>query len=251
MDEWKQKAKGASWLTKPIAAHAVVLGMAVWLLQVSASAAALGGFLIGSSLMVLCTMRWFYARRVLLHVLVVCVVTVCVFGVIVDTSVGLVQAAGKDSTLTDRTYLWHDLMEVDINPLFGTGFESFWLGTRVKLLWEKFAFRPNQAHNGYIETYLTLGWVGLVILGYQILWGYRNAVNALPGDGKLKLAVVVVTVILNLTEATFKVVHPVWVVFMLLIMAVPAAARQEQEYGIQQPATPPYRPARSNLSSIR
>ena len=121
------KAKGKTWITKPLLAHVVVLGMTVWLLQLASSSAALGGFIIGSSLMILCSMRWFCIRPLLAHVVVVSVVAICVFGIIIDTSIGLVQTAGRDITLTDRTLVWHELMQVDINPLFGTGFESFWL----------------------------------------------------------------------------------------------------------------------------
>ena len=74
------------------------------------------------------------------------------------------QFLGKDPTLTDRTEVWHDALQIHINPLLGAGFESFWLGDRLKVIWEKWAFHPNQAHNGYIETYLNLGLVGLFLL---------------------------------------------------------------------------------------
>ncbi len=236
LEEFKERKKG--WLKGPIMAHGVVLGMALWLLSISSSAAAMGNFAIGTCVMILCTMRWFRMKPFLVHTVVVGIIAICVFGIVIDTDVGLVQAAGKDSSLTDRTYLWHDLLQMDINPLFGTGFESFWLGTRLELIWEKFTFRPNQAHNGYIETYLTLGWVGLVFLGWKILWGYKNAVGALHGEqilGKLKVPIVVATVILNLTEATFKVVHPVWIVFLLMVMMVPNVPAQRQRPKPLQP----------------
>ena len=50
------------------------------------------------------------------------------------------------------------------NPIFGTGFESFWLGERPKQLEGIFFFIPNEAHNGYLETYLTLGLIGVFLL---------------------------------------------------------------------------------------
>ena len=46
----------------------------------------------------------------------------------------VIQLLGKDPTLTDRTLLWSELLKVDINPLLGTGFESFWLGERFREL---------------------------------------------------------------------------------------------------------------------
>jgi len=231
LEEFKEGGK--KWLKKPLVAQCIVLGMAIWLLTMASSSAALGNFAIGTCLMIFCTMRWFRRKPFLVHIMVVCIITICVYGIVIDTEVGLVQAAGKDSSLTDRTYLWHDLLQMDVDPLFGAGFESFWLGPRLEILWERFVFHPNQAHNGYIETYLTLGWVGLLFLGWKILWGYTNAVGVLrdeQGIGPLKVAIVVVTIILNLTEATFKVVHPVWIVFLLMITAVPTKGPQHQRF---------------------
>jgi hypothetical protein len=60
--------------------------------------------------------------------------------------------------------------------------------------------------------------------------GYRNVVGALHRDpelGRLKLAYFVVAVIYNLTEAAFKVMHPVWIVFLLSISVVPDPKNQK------------------------
>ena len=66
--------------------------------------------------------------------------------------------------MSGRTLLWTALLEMDTNPILGTGFESFWLGERPKALEGIFFFIPNEAHNGYLETYLTLGSIGLLLL---------------------------------------------------------------------------------------
>ena len=58
-------------------------------------------------------------------------------------------------TLTGRTAIWDSVLQKVSNPLFGAGFESFWLGDRLKSMWAEFYFKPNQAHNGYIEVYST------------------------------------------------------------------------------------------------
>jgi exopolysaccharide production protein ExoQ len=230
---YEYQARKRTKLNGSLIAHGVVLGMALWLLQMAQSSAALGCFIIGSGIICLAHFRWFVLRPIVMHSIVLSIVSICVFGIIIDTSLGLVEAAGRDATLTDRTLLWADLLQMDINPLFGTGFESFWLGDRLKLIWSKYPFmRPNQAHNGYIETYLTLGWVGLTFLGLMMVWGYRNVVRSLQMDpefGRLKLALFVVTVILNLTEATFKVMHPVWIIFLLVIMVIPLSATRKEE----------------------
>ena len=43
------------------------------------------------------------------------------------------------------------------NPAIGTGFYRFWLGTRADKLSEKYFFRLNQPHNGYLKIYLDGG----------------------------------------------------------------------------------------------
>ncbi len=37
----------------------------------------------------------------------------------------------------------------------------------------------NEAHNGYIEVYLNLGWLGLGLIALILGQGYRRAVRAL------------------------------------------------------------------------
>ena len=83
---------------------------------------------------------------------------------------------------------------------------------------------PNQAHNGYIEMYLDLGFIGVGMIVLLILTGYRNAVGAYrdnPGFGRFRLALLLVAPIYSITEAAFKLVNPVWVSFMLATTALP------------------------------
>src|ERR1039457_6420222 len=80
-------------------------------------------------------------------VLVMAQLTFDVFGKITALS-------GHGETLSGRGRLWDELLNFDINPVFGTGFESFWLGERIKKLWAEHWWHPNEAHNGYLETYL-------------------------------------------------------------------------------------------------
>src|SRR5207244_549279 len=97
-----------------------------------------------------------------------------------------------------RTELWQQLLLIPVDPLFGTGFDSFWLGERAKSLWRQHWWHPNQAHNGYLEIYLNLGWVGISLLAFLMASGYRNVVDSLrrdPEAGRLKLAYFVVAVL--------------------------------------------------------
>jgi O-antigen ligase len=76
---------------------------------------------------------------------------------------------GRDTTLTGRTNLWAELLREPINPLLGTGYQSFWPGPRTEYFWAKYSFHPNQAHNGYLETYLNGGFLGVCLLVAMIV----------------------------------------------------------------------------------
>lgn len=118
---------------------------------------------------------------------------------------------------------------MDAKPLLGFGYESFWLGDRARYFWNKYTFHPNQAHNGYIEVYLNLGWVGITLLALLMVRGYGNAIDAYRKDrasGSLKLAFFLAATVYNLTEAAFKVMHPVWIAFLVAITRVPDLPRR-------------------------
>ena|SRR5256885_9384804 len=143
------------------------------------------------------------------------------------------QFLGKDPTLTDRTEVWHDALQIHINPLLGAGFESFWLGDRLKIMWDKWAFHPNQAHNGYIETYLNLGLLGvflLIALLIATFWKSRHELLTNFQFGRFRLGFLVAVIAYNWTEAAFKNISALWFVFYMIAMDYPqpqpAATRQ-------------------------
>jgi len=149
---------------------------------------------------------------------------------LMDAGTALVEAMGRDPTLTGRTHLWDQLLRMTVDPWFGTGFESFWLGERTDALWKKYWWRPNQAHNGYLETYLNLGWIGVILLGVTVVAGYRHVVAKFrqdPAIARISLAFFSMAVVYNLTEAAFKGIHVVWIVFLLAVTVIPDDTRPE------------------------
>ena len=217
-------------ITGPLIAHGAVLVMVLWLFGKADSATSLGCFLIGGGLIGVMSLPGLARERTAVHLLVVGIVSLCLFGLFLDSDVGLVQAMGRDTTLTGRTAFWDKVLDMTVDSLFGAGFETFWLGGRLEKFWRAYWWHPNQAHNGYIEVFLNLGWIGVALLGFVMAWGYRNVVGSLhrsPELGKLRLAYFVVAVLYNLTEAAFKVMHPVWTTFLLAIIAEPDATRRE------------------------
>ncbi len=133
----------------------------------------------------------------------------------------VIQLLGKDPTLTDRTILWSELLKVKINPIFGTGFESFWLGERYQKLAESRWWQPNEAHNGYLETYLNLGLVGLILLiGLFIatFWKARRELLTNFQFGRFRLGFLLAVIAYNWTEAAFKNISATWFVFFIIAL---------------------------------
>jgi O-antigen ligase len=142
-----------------------------------------------------------------------------VYGKVVDLS-------GHESTIEGRGRLWEVLLQTDHDPVLGVGYESYWLGERLQRIWDmpEFRWHPTQAHNGYIETYINLGAVGLIMLVGVILAAFRKCLEELRRDfewGRIMLACLIAIVAHNWTEAGFKALDTVFFFFFLVSLRYP------------------------------
>jgi O-antigen ligase len=144
---------------------------------------------------------------------------------ILDISEVIAVALGRDITMTGRTDVWETVLPLNPNALLGAGYESFWLGARLKAIWSVFWYQPNQAHSGYIEIYLNLGLVGLILFAvfvmaaYRRIWKPTNTVELVS----LNLAIWIIMLLHNVTEAgVFK--GAIWVLLLVASVAVPGSA---------------------------
>ncbi|HEX7080820.1 MAG TPA: O-antigen ligase family protein [Gammaproteobacteria bacterium] len=222
-DNWERRSE--------ILLSAGLIGMALWLLHMADSATSLATLVIGVGIVLAMGSRLVNKRFVGTYVVVTvlaCILIEATFDVY-DT---VIQLLNRDPTLTDRTKVWADVIALQPNVLLGTGFESFWLGSRLEVLWAKWWWQPNQAHNGYIETYLNLGLIGVFLLGGLLISTFRNICSQFLEDSdmaRLRLAFLVVIVFYNYTEAAFKGVHFIWTIFHLIAVNYPHSALLEGE----------------------
>lgn len=86
----------------------------------------------------------------------------------------ILKSAGKDATLTGRTYIWDQASRlIDANPAFGLGYNAFWnVGNPdAELIW-KFAGiaekRGFNFHNTATEILVHLGYVGFTLFAAVI-----------------------------------------------------------------------------------
>ena len=127
----------------------------------------------------------------------------------------ILEALGRDPTLTTRVPMWEFLLSMVKNPILGFGYESFWLGSRQELMIAEFAI-ARQAHNGYLNIYLDLGLVGL---GFVVLWfvtgflKYGDMQISIITITILRLAFFVAIALHNWTEASFYGINNVWMLF--------------------------------------
>jgi len=203
-------------------AHGAMIATAVWLLVKCNSMTSLSCFGLAGAVMVMATRGWVKRRPGRVHLLVGTAIAIPLFALFVDTVGTLLHALGRNPTLTDRTSIWRAVLAMHTNPLVGTGFESFWLGSHLQSVWDLSVRGIQEAHNGYLEVYINLGWIGELLLLALIFTGYRHILSALrldPDWGRLRLAYFTATLIYCLTEAGFRMMNPIWIAFLLVIMS--------------------------------
>ena len=194
-----------------------------WLLWKAHSMTSLLSLVIGMILMVGLGSRFLNKRLIGLY-LVLAVVALAVaelgFGIFEQ----IVDLTGHSTTVAGRENLWGELLAFHTNPIFGVGFESFWLGDRLQALWEAHFWHPTEAHNGYLETYLNLGLIGLFILLGLIIATFRKIrldLLANPEWGRFRLGFLIAIVLYNWTEASFKGLSLLWFAFYIIALDYP------------------------------
>jgi O-antigen ligase len=202
--------------------------MACWLLSKAHSATALGILVAG-----ICFLVVSGSNLVKQHLALSIVVSVALSTVVFlsfDVMGAILSVLNRDPTLTGRTALWEELIQYNNAPMIGAGYETFWVGNESKRLWEKYWWHPNEAHNGYLEIYINLGAIGLLLLVGIIIGAYRNVKRSLVlgfDFGRFRLAFLGMMLLYNITESAFKALHPMWFVFLLLVMEWPRMGIEE------------------------
>lgn len=212
--------------------HAVIFSMIIWLFTILDAMTALSCFGVASVVLLATSFKSLKRLRVAIHCVTALAIAIPVGVAILGLSPGTLQSLGRNPTLTDRTGIWEGVIRLTPDKWVGAGFESFWLGPRLQKIVSEVTYWwvPNQAHNGYIETYANLGWIGIALLIVVIFWGYRRITGMWRnGDAiaSLMLAWFVAGVTYNLTEAAFfRMMIPVWL-FFLMAITIPQISREQ------------------------
>ena len=199
----RQRNRGRRLLAK---GTLLVLGLA--LLSVANSATSIACLALGTVLIIATGLSSIRRRPNAVHALVLTALLVGGLTMLFGGQGSVVHALGRKSDFTGRTDIWKAVIPLARNPFIGAGFESFWiepgLSGELALALPGWGIQHlNEAHNGYIEMYLNLGWVGVCLLALILIGGYRRAVGAFRGNsaiGSLALAYVSTAAIYSITE---------------------------------------------------
>lgn len=215
-------------------AYGAILLMIVWLLWNCMSMTSIVGLAMAAGVMFLSTRPSLVRKRAVVHLLVFTAIGVSLFSMFFLPAV--LEAFGKDPNLSGRYLIWSLVLSIHINPWIGTGFESFWLGDRLLELRDAMPNFPiNEAHNGFIEVYLNLGWIGVSLIGFLLVATYRKVIAMFrqdPGVGSLFLGFFLGLVFESFTEAAFRNTAPSW---MFLVLTSIAASQVIAVKAVAQP----------------
>jgi exopolysaccharide production protein ExoQ len=204
-----------------LVALGTVLGMTAWLLWKSNSMTAICVLVLASAVMLLSGKPVFRRNPALLHIPVLVALGGTAYALFIQST--LVENLGRDPTLTGRTEIWKAVLSVPVSRLVGAGYESFWLGPRLDQIFARFPdMLISEAHNGYIEIFLNLGAIGVLLLAGIMVSGYRSVSTAYrrnPELGGLYLAWWVAAAIRGETEAAFRMLSNSWIFLLLAVVA--------------------------------
>lgn len=232
-----------AWLSSDRLISILLLLMIGWLLLIANSSTATVALTVGTVIMV--ALRSASVRRHFWPYTLVVVLLATVLNTWFSLQATVAEAAGRDASFTGRTGLWETVLQEPINPLIGVGYSTFWLGERLAKFWAMYPTSPPiQAHNGYIETYLNLGLVGLSLLVCVLAVGLRRirrgiALSLSTQNDRMfatfALAYGVAFLFYNITEAAFGGTNFLFIVFLMVACGDPAGVFEKRSPGAETP----------------
>ena len=206
-----------------ILVNVALLAMTFWLLGLSRSATSGVCLAIGCAVILAVHSKWGKRHPTFLKVLIpttFCLYLILAFGF--GLSGEFARQVGRNPTLSDRTLIWSTVLSLHTNPIVGTGYESFWLGPRLLRIWPVVG-QINEAHNGYLDIYLNLGVIGVLLLAGFLIASYRTIckrTTSFPALASLGLAIWTVLLFYDVTEVAFK-NGLLWLTLLLGAIVIP------------------------------
>lgn len=188
----------------------IVLIMTFWLLKGPSlwASSATSFTSLGVGLALLAVLFWCKRRKLIIGAKTFSVVILITIGVGVNTpwvggaTVGsLTKVVGRNSTFTGRTEVWANLLPFVIKqPIWGAGFGGFWTDQTHDLI------RVGEAHNGYLDICLGIGFIGLLLTIFYLLSFCQKVSKVFKYDyewASLCICYLIMGCLHNITESSF------------------------------------------------
>jgi O-antigen ligase len=133
----------------------------------------------------------------------------------------MLELIGKDRTLTGRTDIWDALIRsIKEKPYLGYGYGVYWMDqlgpsyyVRLQLQWG-----IPTAHNGWIETWLSVGVLGVALFALHFIWTFILSFQRIWRGGSetyFAILAVVTFFIFSLSESSILQQNDLsWVIFV-------------------------------------
>lgn len=226
------RAKRQPERRRHLLAQSTLLVFAIVLLKMANSQTSIACFVLGSGIILATNLRTFKRQPARVHALCLAIVIIGVSTLLLGGGKDVVHAMGRQSSLSGRTEIWAALIPAAANPIVGAGFESFWISPNVIKFQRALVgwYHPeslNEAHNGYLEVYLNLGWMGVGIIALILITGYKRAVAVYklnPSVGSLLLAYIMAAAVYSITEAGFRMLDCIWIFLLIAVVSASGIA---------------------------
>jgi exopolysaccharide production protein ExoQ len=217
-------------LRKGITGWVPMLGLAVSALMIlmSASSSSLINFAtLVAIFMVLRITLW--PERVMIPVIFTLGAVGCFASLFFVEAVELVVGAvGKDLTLTGRTDIWPIVIRQGLQrPILGYGYSGFWgdWSSPGAAVWKDYGWLAPNAHSGFIDLWIQLGFVGAAIflIGFlgMFVRSFRLSKQVDSSLYSWSVIYLVFTCLVNFTESSLMVNNSLsWVLFVSLSISL-------------------------------
>ena len=179
----------------------LLLFLFVLIMSRSRGAWVIEALLLGIYLLLATAKRLDSQGRVVLAAAMACLIAVTAWAVLHYLPL-IAPLLGRNASLSGRTGIWTQVwLFIRQRPLLGWGYSAFWRGTQGQSFKVVMALRfvVFHAHNGFLEIWLELGFVGLAIFVLSYLSAWAKLWPALRAG--------------NMNRA-------VWMVFVLILIAL-------------------------------
>jgi len=147
--------------------------------------------------------------------------TTIIIGLVLVAPDMMLELIGKDRTLTGRTDIWDALLRsIKEKPYLGFGYGVYWMEqlgpsyyVRLQLQWG-----IPTAHNGWIETWLSVGVLGVAFFALYYIWTLILALQRIRRGGSetyFAILIVIVFFVFSLSESSILQQNDLsWVIFV-------------------------------------